>query len=211
MKTIRSHVFETNSSSMHSMTYSPNRRSIDEFPVPDADGILHVELKRYWECGVEYDPSSLADIIEYLCAQSVFSSTSWKWETGCSPFDQSHAACLELLQDAYNSVGFGQHGLPALLDFKCFTRLSSGNKMYITKNTLYQWYSDYDIENECDVDTSLPKLMHRIGVTSNCLSDDDFISAFSLFGSELSEYYRLGFEPLLTLLVNQCSLDFWHS
>ena len=44
MITVRNQVFETNSSSCHSVTLGTELRPIEEFPLPDKDGVIQIEL-----------------------------------------------------------------------------------------------------------------------------------------------------------------------
>ena len=51
METWRLGTFETNSSSSHVLTIGKKLRPIEEFPVPDADGVINVEIVRTdWGC-----------------------------------------------------------------------------------------------------------------------------------------------------------------
>ncbi len=57
METWRVGTFETNSSSSHVLTIGKKLRPIEEFPVPDADGVINVEFVRTdWGC-LDFAPS----------------------------------------------------------------------------------------------------------------------------------------------------------
>jgi hypothetical protein len=57
METWRLGTFETNSSSSHVLTIGKKLRPIGEFPVPDADGVINVEIVRTdWGC-IDFAPS----------------------------------------------------------------------------------------------------------------------------------------------------------
>ena len=101
MRTIRKYVFETNSSSMHCITFCNEdlgadgklvERTTDEYPVPNEDGVLEIEVTRYWECSDLCITSNLRDIIEYFCVLA-----------DGSGYD--HKGALELLRNQYEAAG----------------------------------------------------------------------------------------------------------
>ncbi len=97
MHTIRKHVFETNSSSEHCISFSKEYRTADEFPKLNKDGILEVEIKHYWSCGaLGTTTDKLVDIIEYLCAVAV---------TCASKYPESMDQVLADIKYAYANVG----------------------------------------------------------------------------------------------------------
>ena len=66
MFSIRSNVFETNSSSEHALKVNRDvPRQKEEFPPLNEQGIVEIEATRYWESGVSV--SSVRDIMEYIC------------------------------------------------------------------------------------------------------------------------------------------------
>ncbi len=120
MRTIRKSVFETNSSSMHCITVcnedlgadgKPVKRTTDEYPVPNEDGVLEIEVTRYWECSDQCVTSNLRDIIEYICVLADGS-------------DGDHKGALELLQDQYEVTG-----LTPPKDFYLYVVDMDGNKI----------------------------------------------------------------------------------
>jgi hypothetical protein len=67
-------------------------RTPDEFPVPNEDGILEIEVTRYWQCDDECVTSNLRDIIEYICVLADGSGND-------------HKGALEVLRTQYEEAG----------------------------------------------------------------------------------------------------------
>lgn len=91
MKTIRTSVFETNSSSEHCLTLSTEPRQKEEFPALTDDGVLELEVTRFWECSDECDTEILRDIMEYI---AVLADACNDTESG-----------LRMIQRAYEEAG----------------------------------------------------------------------------------------------------------
>ena len=70
MKKLRKGVFETNSSSMHSVVITGNSDDFDDFPMLDGDGMVHIDCDEFgWSYegyydGVEQKLSDLATMID---------------------------------------------------------------------------------------------------------------------------------------------------
>lgn len=82
MQTIRTSVFETNSSSTHSLTINEKKigtRNIDEFPLPDENGILHISVNT---TGDETEFKTFKDYLDlavsWLIANQTFENSSSK-------------------------------------------------------------------------------------------------------------------------------------
>lgn len=56
METYRNGTFETNSSSSHVLTLGNKLRPIEEFPVPDADGVIHLDVPRDENGYIDFAP-----------------------------------------------------------------------------------------------------------------------------------------------------------
>ena len=107
MKTIRKHVFETNSSSEHCVTVSDTLRTADEFPTLTADGVLEIEAKIKWECGQDGTfTDDLRDILDYLCILA-YHLTPWQANADHTQRirDTSYQELLSEVQSAYTDVG----------------------------------------------------------------------------------------------------------
>ena len=120
MRTVRKSVFETNSSSMHCITFCNEdlgadgklvERTTDEYPVPNEDGVLEIEVTRYWECSDLCITSNLRDIIEYICVLADGSGND-------------HKGALELLRNQYEAAG-----LTPPKDFYLYVVDMYGNKI----------------------------------------------------------------------------------
>lgn len=193
MRTVRHSVFETNSSSMHSLTYSETRRDPGEFPRPNDDGILEVELKTYWECSGECVTDEVSRIIEYMCAQSIYSGGH---ET------KSHGQCLSLLQEVY-----AEFGLPEITDFICYVIDMHGVRHQVTGENWHRFNMPADEDGDAQHDDAYPDIGYRFGVTNNCLTDDDFDSAVNHFyDGMMMEYYS----PYV-LLATKSTLTFYRT
>lgn len=79
---------------MHCLTVGKEPRTKEEFPVLGENGILELEVTRYWQSSEECDTTNLRDIIEYLAVLA----------DGCNDIDSG----LELIQ-----MGYRLHGLKA--------------------------------------------------------------------------------------------------
>ena len=65
METYRNGTFETNSSSSHVLTLGNKLRPIEEFPVPDADGVIHLDVPRDENGYIDFSPC-LEKFIDFL-------------------------------------------------------------------------------------------------------------------------------------------------
>ena len=91
MFTIRHEVFETNSSSEHALKVNRTiRRTKDEFPQLNEDGVLEIEATRYWQSGER--TSSVRDIMEYICLL-------------CYAVDHNYDSAFTHIKRAYEEMG----------------------------------------------------------------------------------------------------------
>ena len=132
MITIRTAVFETNSSSEHCIVYHKEARDPSEFPPLNADGILEIEVKHLWQCGeAGTETGDVRDIIEYLCVLAI----------NCFPWRDEEKAIgnsLSKTDDECPSISFDCLGIEQI-DPK--TVLGISDKEF---NLLYQG-SDTDV------------------------------------------------------------------
>lgn len=102
---IRSSVFETNSSSMHSFTYS-NGCNYNNLVVDDFDNCVHTDLSEFgWEIHDYFDSKSKLDYI--LLAAANFTDHSFWWHDGT--FEEELASFKETeeyqrIEEAVKSV-----------------------------------------------------------------------------------------------------------
>lgn len=96
MRTVRAHVFETNSSSEHCMTIDKDRtpRTADEFPELNPDGTLSIEVTRFWKCSKECVTDVLRDIMEYILVLA----------DACNDYKSG----VEMIQAGYRTAGLTQ-------------------------------------------------------------------------------------------------------
>lgn len=82
MITVRNQVFETNSSSCHSVTLGTELRPIEEFPLPDKDGIIQIELPiiKPWYDGFKTFNDFLILALMYINGGEKM--TGWNWSPG---------------------------------------------------------------------------------------------------------------------------------
>jgi hypothetical protein len=105
MITIRTAVFETNSSSEHCIVYHKEARDPSEFPPLNADGILEIEVKHLWQCGeAGTETGDVRDIIEYLCVLAI-NCFPWRDEEKAIGNSLSKTDCLLDIQYAYEKAG----------------------------------------------------------------------------------------------------------
>lgn len=128
MRTIRINVFETNSSSMHAFSYpkgtEPALRDKSEFPLPDENGVLEIELDTYWRSG---NPKCTTDnverIIQYLAAQTIWSALNKEI------MEQNRKAFLTVLNTVYT-----EFGLPEIKDYRCYAWTVDCDRVIIDGN-----------------------------------------------------------------------------
>ena len=222
MITVRMNVFETNSSSMHAFSYpkgtEPALRDKSEFPLPDENGVLEIELDTYWRSG---NPKCTTDnverIIQYLAAQTIWSALSKEI------MEQNRKAFLTVLNTVYT-----EFGLPEIKDYRCYALTVDGDRVIIDGNEP----QDY-CHCACDPDDmskeeyneminlfrdntaypDCPMLAHHIGVSANCLTEHSFIEAMKYLGPEdwRDDLYDKGHDMPLDLLRKHITLTFWHS
>lgn len=237
MRTIRMNVFETNSSSMHAFTYpkgtEPTLRDKSEFPLPDENGLLEIELDTYWK---SYNPKCTTDnverIIQYFAAQTICSNKYEKkvdeqgkvtYELNKEILEQNRKDFLEMLNIVYK-----EFGLPEIKDYRCYTLTVDGYTVYIDGNEPQDYrhcaYDPDDMSKE-EYDAMIqrfhedtdypdcPMLAHHIGVSANCLTGDSFMEAIQYFGPEdwREDLYDTKYEMPLDLLRRHITLTFWHS
>lgn len=107
MRTIRQHVFETNSSSEHCVSVSNELRTADEFPKLTDDGVLEIEARIKWECGQPgTNTDSVRDILDYFC---MLAYNLYQWDAREETVKKLHKEAfndvLEAAQRAYENVG----------------------------------------------------------------------------------------------------------
>ena len=127
MRTVRQNVFETNSSSMHTLTIMSERRTPNEFPPLSEDGCLDIEVTRYWHSAKTCHTENLRDIIEYICVLAEASNND-------------HDGALQLLRERYTAAG-----LTPPEDFRLYVVDIDGNRVDYNSDYVFpvdQWSSD---------------------------------------------------------------------
>jgi hypothetical protein len=237
MRTIRMNVFETNSSSEHAFTYpkgtEPTLRDKSEFPLPDENGLLEIELDTFWDsCNPKCCTDDVKRIIQYFAAQSIYSvkvdyvkDKHGKWESIVDKdvLVKNHTDFLEMLNIVYK-----EFGLPEIKDYRCYVLTVDGDKVIIDGYEK-QDYRNCEFEPECmsrdEYDAMLarfhkdsdypdcPKLAHYIGISANCLREDSFIQAFEYLDPVdwRDDLYKKKHDMPLDILRKRITLTFWHS
>ncbi len=237
MKTIRMNVFETNSSSEHAFSYpkgtEPALRDKSEFPLPDENGLLEIELDTFWQSGnSKCYTHDVKRIIQYLAAHSVYSVlTEWRidgdkgvvYKVRKDIREKNHKDFLDLLNGVYK-----EFGLPEIKDYRCYTLTVDGDKVVIDGDEPLDYRNcefdpadmdrdEYDamvarFHEDSDY-PDCPKLAHYIGISGNCLTGDSFSDAMSYFGPEdwRDDLAGKKYDMPRDLLRKQMSLTFWHS
>lgn len=230
-------VFETNSSSMHAFSYpkgtEPALRDKSEFPLPDENGVLEIELDTYWRSG---NPKCTTDnverIIQYLAAQTIWSNKYEKkvdeqgnvtYELNKEIMGKNRKDFLTMLNTVYT-----EFGLPEIKDYRCYAFTVDGDIVIIDGNEPQDYcncaYDPDDMSKE-DYDAMIqlfhedtdypdcPMLAHHIGVSANCLTEDSFRDAMDYFGPEdwRGDLYGKEHDMPLDLLRKRITLTFWHS
>ncbi len=230
-------VFETNSSSMHAFSYpkgtEPALRDKSEFPLPDENGVLEIELDTYWRSG---NPNCTTDnverIIQYLAAQTIWSNNYEKtvdeqgkvtYELNKEIMEQNRKDFLTMLNTVYT-----EFGLPEIKDYRCYAFTVDGDIVFIDGNEPQDYRhcvydpddmskEDYEVMNQRfheDTDyPDCPMLAHHIGVSANCLTEDSFSEAMDYFGPEdwRGDLYGKKHDMPLDLLRKRITLTFWRS
>ena len=210
MRTIRTSVFETNSSTTHCVTFSSQYKKVDEipmrdkseFPLPDKNGVLEIEIDCYWDNDItedsRFDMENVTTFIKYLAGHAVFSSTKRIWNSRKNTeyennFDENKELFLKDLQEAYTIMG-----LTPPKDVKYFFLDVNDNKHYITKENLYHWFEPFEgswyekksdwkkyiarqIKENPDA-ANWPYTKYRIGMTGNDLCGSSY--------KDVTDYYE---------------------
>lgn len=101
MITVRNQVFETNSSSCHSVTLGTELRPIEEFPLPDKDGVIQIELPitKEWYGGFKTFNDYLILALMYINGGEKL--TGWTW----SPNGDDQVELLRWINIVYSMRG----------------------------------------------------------------------------------------------------------
>lgn len=230
-------VFETNSSSEHAFTYpkgaEPALRDKSEFPLPDENGLLEIELNTFWQSSnSKCDTDDVKMIIQYLAAQSIFSCLIERkvdkdgkvsYVVRQDIMEKNRKDFLDIINDVYT-----EFGLPEIKDYRCYAFTVDGDIVFIDGNEPQDYrhcaYDPDDMSNE-DYDAMIqlfhdgtdypdcPMLAHHIGVSANCLTEDSFRDAMDYFGPEdwRGDLYGKEHDMPLDLLRKRITLTFWHS
>lgn len=237
MRTIRMNVFETNSSSEHAFTYpegtEPALRDKSEFPLPDENGLLEIELDTFWQSSnSKCDTDDVKRIIQYLAAQSVFSCLidrkvdkdgKVSYVVRQDIMKRNRKDFLDIINDVYK-----EFGLPEVKDYRCYALTVDGDKVIIDGNEPQDYrnceYDPADMPrdeydgmlkrfNENSDYPNCPKLAHYVGITGNCLTSNSFRGAMAFFGPEdwREDLYEKKHDMPRDLLRKRISLTFYHS
>ena len=230
-------VFETNSSSEHAFSYpkgtEPTMRDKSEFPLPDENGLLEIELDTFWQSGnPKCYTNDVKRIIQYLAAHSVYSVlTEWRidgdkgviYKVRKDIREKNRKDFLDLLNGVYR-----EFGLPEIKDYRCYTLTVDGDKVVIDGDEPQDYRNcefdpadmdrdEYDgmvarFHEKSDY-PDCPKLAHYIGISGNCLTGDSFADAMAFFGPEdwREDLEGKEYDMPRDLLRKQMALTFWHS
>lgn len=101
MITVRQQVFETNSSSCHSVTLGTELRPIEELPLPDKDGIIQIELPitKEWYDGFSTFSDYLILALMYINGGEKL--TGWNW----SPYGDTQVELIRWINIVYSMRG----------------------------------------------------------------------------------------------------------
>ena len=101
MITVRNQVFETNSSSCHSVTLGTELRPIEEFPLPDKNGTIQIELPitKEWYDGFKTFNDYLILALMYINGGEKL--TGWSW----SPNGDDQVDLLRWINIVYSMRG----------------------------------------------------------------------------------------------------------
>ena len=230
-------VFETNSSSEHAFTYpegtEPALRDKSEFPLPDENGLLEIELDTFWQSSnSKCDTDDVNRIIQYLAAQSVFSCLidrkvnkdgKVSYVVRQDIMEQNRKDFLGIINDVYK-----EFGLPEVKDYRCYALTVDCDKVIIDGNEPQDYrnceYDPADMPrdeyddmlkrfNENSDYPNCPKLAHYVGITGNCLTSNSFRGAMAFFGPEdwREDLYEKKHDMPRDLLRKRITLTFYHS
>lgn len=230
-------VFETNSSSEHAFTYpegtEPALRDKSEFPLPDENGLLEIELDTFWQSGnPKCYTNDVKRIIQYLAAHSVYSVlTEWRFDKNKGVVykvrkdirEQNRKDFLDLLNGVYR-----EFGLPEIKDYRCYALTVDGDKVVIDGDEPQDYRNcefdpaDMDREeydgmvarfHEKSDYPNCPKLAHYVGITGNCLTGDSFADAMAFFGPEdwREDLHEKTHDMPRDLLRKRITLTFYHT
>lgn len=194
MITVRNQVFETNSSSCHSVTLGTELRPIEEFPLPDKDGIIQIELPitKEWYDGFKTFNDFLILALMYINGGDKL--TGWNW----SPNGDDQVDLIRWLNIVYT-----MRGLPHVSGLRLnwtgyveFNENGDGSSCGDADETCYaisSLQSGYGLEEfllsmgqEIGPDTKLPgleKIMEPI-------KDEDYKANVAMYNAAVSVVYN---------------------
>jgi len=194
MITVRNQVFETNSSSCHSVTLGTELRPIEEFPLPDKDGVIQIELPiaKEWYDGFKTFNDFLILALMYINDGEKL--TGWNW----SPSGDDQVDLLRWINIVYS-----MRGLPHVNSIKLswtgfveFKEDGSGSSFGENDQTCYaisSLQSGYGLEEfllsmgqEIGPDTNLPgleKIMEPI-------KEEDYKANVAMYNAAVSVVYN---------------------
>lgn len=194
MITVRNQVFETNSSSCHSVTLGTELRPIEEFPLPDKDGIIQIELPitKEWYDGFKTFNDFLILALMYINGGEKL--TGWNW----SPNGDDQVDLIRWLNIVYT-----MRGLPHVSGLRLnwtgyveFNENGDGSSCGDADQTYYaigSLQSGYGLEEflismgqEIDSDTKLPgleKIMEPI-------KEEDYKANVAMYNAAVSVVYN---------------------
>lgn len=224
MRTIRQHVFETNSSSEHSITFSKELRSPEDFPKLDADGILKVEVKHYWTCGgAGTCTSDVKDIIEYLCTLAVHCA---------SKFPDSMTQVLNDIKYAYANMALPtpkgievyvvddkgiRHPYHQLVneevDYVVMDEDMNYECCFRSLNNYYETMRPSEFKEFCRlhqgyIDEKVVVISRQVGLACNLIWDDYKRSTEDMYSTDIGDENSYDGKDLL---VNKSTLSFFHT
>lgn len=181
MKTIRFNTFETNSSSTHAFTLSKTKRNKKEFPLPDENGVLSIELKNWFDCGsdctCEDSLNELPTLLEYYAAHAVFSYDNYTWRHEGEDINaietKSMQKNLKQYEDILKEV-YKELKLPEVKKLEIYAVTKTGEKIVADAPNVLPCTSGYWFES--DEDRKNYKFKHYFGLPSNDLRSSSFYS-----------------------------------
>lgn len=182
MKTVRFNTFETNSSSTHAFTLSKIKRSKKEFPLPDENGVLSIELKNWFDCGsdctCEDSLNELSTLLEYYAAHAVFSYDNYAWNHDGEDIKavetESMQKNLKQYEDILKEV-YKEMKLPEVKKLEIYAVTKTGKKIVADAPNVLPCTNGYWLDDDDDRKKNY-KFKYYFGLPSNDLRHSSFYS-----------------------------------
>lgn len=170
MITVRNQVFETNSSSCHSVTLGTELRPIEEFPLPDKDGVIQIELPltKEWYDGFKTFNDFLILALMYINGGEKL--TGWTW----SPNGDDQVELLRWINIVYSMRGL-QHVNSIKLSWTGFVEFKEDGSGISCGDNDQTYYAIGELQSGYGLEAFLSSMAQEVGPDSKLPGIDKII------------------------------------